>query len=94
MLLMAAGFCGFTANVLAADPTSAQPAAAQPASQNSSTAKESLMVVFETTQGNIEFKLFPEVAPKTCENFLGLIEKKYYDGVVFHRIIKDFMIQG
>lgn len=51
-------------------------------------------VVLETTQGNVEFKLMPEVAPKTVENFTGLIEKGYYDGIVFHRIIKDFMIQG
>jgi peptidylprolyl isomerase len=51
-------------------------------------------VVFETTQGVIEFKLFPNIAPKTCENFVGLVEKGYYDGVVFHRIIPQFMIQG
>lgn len=51
-------------------------------------------VILETNQGNIEIKLFPETAPKTCENFLGLIEKDYYEGVIFHRVIKDFMIQG
>jgi len=51
-------------------------------------------VVLETTQGRIEFKLFPAVAPKACENFVGLIEKGYYDGIVFHRIIPRFMIQG
>ncbi|BET68174.1 peptidylprolyl isomerase [Opitutales bacterium ASA1] len=51
-------------------------------------------VVFETTQGVIEFKLFPNIAPKTCENFVGLVEKGYYNGVVFHRIIPQFMIQG
>lgn len=52
------------------------------------------IAVLETTQGTIEFKLFPEVAPKACENFEGLIKKGYYDGIIFHRIIKDFMIQG
>lgn len=52
------------------------------------------IVVFETNVGNIEVTLMPDVAPKTCENFLGLIQKHYYDGVVFHRIIKNFMIQG
>ena len=51
-------------------------------------------VVFETTKGKIEFKLFPEVAPKTVENFIGLVKKGYYDGIIFHRVIKDFMIQG
>jgi peptidylprolyl isomerase len=36
----------------------------------------------------------PEVAPKACENFKGLIEKDYYNGLIFHRVIKGFMIQG
>src|SRR2546423_4932780 len=52
------------------------------------------IVVFETTQGNFEVALFPEVAPKACENFLRLAEKGYYNGLVFHRVIKNFMIQG
>ncbi|MBF0483959.1 MAG: peptidylprolyl isomerase [Candidatus Omnitrophica bacterium] len=52
------------------------------------------VIVFETTQGNIEIKLFPDVAPKACENIVGLINKNYYNGIIFHRIIKDFMIQG
>ena len=52
------------------------------------------IVVFETNLGNVEIKLFTDVAPKTCENFLGLIQKKYYDGLIFHRVIKNFMIQG
>lgn len=51
-------------------------------------------VVFETTQGKIVFALKPEVAPKACENFEGLVKKGYYDGITFHRIIKNFMIQG
>jgi len=56
--------------------------------------KLSPVVVMETTQGVIELTLKPSIAPKACENFLGLIEKKYYDGIIFHRVIKDFMIQG
>jgi len=51
-------------------------------------------VVFETNQGNIELKLYPEYAPKTVENFLGLVNKKYYNGIIFHRVIKGFMLQG
>ncbi|PIY82198.1 MAG: peptidylprolyl isomerase [Candidatus Omnitrophica bacterium CG_4_10_14_0_2_um_filter_44_9] len=52
------------------------------------------IVVLETDQGNIELKLFPETAPKACENFIGLVNKGYYNGTVFHRVIRGFMIQG
>ena len=52
------------------------------------------VVVFETNLGVIELTLMPEVAPKACQNILGLIEKKYYDGISFHRVINKFMIQG
>lgn len=57
-------------------------------------ANASTIVVLETTQGNIELQLYPDAAPKTCENFIGLVKKGYYDGTIFHRIIKNFMIQG
>lgn len=52
------------------------------------------VMIMETTQGNIEIELRPDVAPKACENMIKLAEKGYYDGVVFHRVIRDFMIQG
>ncbi|QFR42773.1 peptidylprolyl isomerase [Sulfurimonas xiamenensis] len=55
---------------------------------------EESYVVLETTQGVIELKLFPEVAPLAVENFITHVKNGYYDGVIFHRIIKDFMIQG
>lgn len=55
---------------------------------------EKPIIVFETTQGNIEIELWQNIAPKTVENMLGLIDQGYYDGIIFHRIIKDFMIQG
>ncbi len=51
-------------------------------------------VVLETNQGTIEIKLYPKIAPKTCENFTKLVEKGYYNGTIFHRVIKNFMIQG
>ncbi|TDM03758.1 peptidylprolyl isomerase [Macrococcus carouselicus] len=47
-----------------------------------------------TSKGSMKIKLFPEVAPKTVENFIGLAEKGYYEGITFHRVINDFMIQG
>jgi len=47
-----------------------------------------------TNQGPIEIEFFDEDAPKTVDNFLKLSRDGYYDGLIFHRIIKDFMIQG
>lgn len=52
------------------------------------------VVVLETNQGLIELELMPDVAPKACENFSKLAEKGYYNGLIFHRVIKEFMIQG
>lgn len=52
------------------------------------------LVVMNTTLGPIKIKLFPEHAPKTVENFLTHAENGYYDGIIFHRVIEDFMIQG
>jgi len=57
-------------------------------------ASNEALVVMNTTMGAIKIKLFPEVAPKTVENFITHAENGYYDDIIFHRIIKDFMIQG
>jgi len=62
--------------------------------QTEETVTKNTTVVLETNLGSIEIRLMPETAPKTCENFLGLIQKNYYNGQIFHRIIKNFMIQG
>ncbi|MFW8054237.1 peptidylprolyl isomerase [Vagococcus fluvialis] len=48
----------------------------------------------KTNRGDIKVALFPEQAPKTVKNFVELSKKGYYDGVIFHRIISDFMVQG
>lgn len=48
----------------------------------------------QTNKGAIRVELFESDAPKTTENFITLAEKGYYDGVIFHRVIKGFMIQG
>lgn len=57
-------------------------------------AAEGPVATFKTNKGDFAIKLFPKQAPKTVENFLGLVAKNYYDGITFHRVIKDFMIQG
>ena len=62
--------------------------------QEEKTVNSSPVVVLETTQGSVEIKLFPKEAPKAVENFIGLIKKGYYNGLIFHRVIKSFMIQG
>ena len=52
------------------------------------------IAVLETNYGTIKFELLEDDAPKTTENFRLLAEKNYYDGVIFHRVIRNFMIQG
>ena len=60
---------------------------------NNSKSKDTI-VVLETNQGTIELKMFPEVAPLAVENFVTHAKNGYFDGLIFHRVIKDFMIQG
>lgn len=55
---------------------------------------EGPIATIKTNHGDLVVKLFPEHAPKTVANFIGLAKDGYYDGIIFHRIIKDFMIQG
>lgn len=57
-------------------------------------ASNEALVIMHTSMGDIKIKLFPEYAPKTVENFLTHAENGYYEGIIFHRIIEDFMIQG
>ena len=51
-------------------------------------------IKMETTKGVIELNLFDSVAPKTCENFITHAKNGYYNGIIFHRVIEQFMIQG
>ena len=52
------------------------------------------IVTFETTRGVIKAELYPDIAPNTVNNFISLIQKGFYDGTIFHRVIPGFMIQG
>src|SRR6516162_7156051 len=52
------------------------------------------VVVMETSKGTIKVELFADKAPITVKNFLSYVDDKFYDGVIFHRVIPDFMIQG
>jgi len=56
--------------------------------------KKSYTATMETSKGTIEVKLHPEYAPKTVNNFVFLAREGFYDGVSFHRVISNFMVQG
>jgi peptidyl-prolyl cis-trans isomerase B (cyclophilin B) len=60
----------------------------------STTAPAAEQAVIKTSYGEMTIALWPDVAPKTVENFKKLANEKFYDGTAFHRIIKGFMIQG
>lgn len=53
-----------------------------------------VQATIKTNQGDIKLQLFPDQAPKTVKNFVELAKQGYYKGVIFHRVIPDFMIQG
>ena len=53
-----------------------------------------MQAIIKTNMGDMTFTLYDEIAPKTVENFVTHAKNGYYDGLIFHRIIKDFMIQG
>ena len=57
-------------------------------------AQESPVIEIETTMGNIQVELRADLTPVTVENFLRYIDNNYYDGLIFHRVISGFMIQG
>ncbi len=59
-----------------------------------SSSAEHPVVVMKTNRGTIEIELYPDKAPATVENFLAYVDSGFYDGTIFHRVIKDFMIQG
>lgn len=64
------------------------------ASQLSMPKKGDMIATMKTNRGTIKIKLFPEQCPKTVENFTTHAKNGYYEGIIFHRVIKDFMIQG
>lgn len=52
------------------------------------------IITIQTNNGTIQAELYPEIAPNTVKNFISLVEKGFYDGTIFHRVIPGFMIQG
>lgn len=58
------------------------------------TSKDEKIILIKTSKGNIRIKLFTKEAPITTENFIDLVERGFYNGTVFHRVVADFVIQG
>ena len=107
LILAIAGFAPAQTTSTAPKPSTAKPATAKPATP---AASRPVQAIFETSLGNINCTLFPDKAPITVDNFIGLAtgtkdwknpssganmhNKPLYDGTVFHRVIPNFMIQG
>ncbi|QQL45236.1 peptidylprolyl isomerase [Sulfuriroseicoccus oceanibius] len=64
------------------------------AATSSARAADDIRIELKTSKGKIEATIFASKVPKTAANFLNLAKRGYYDGLMFHRVIKDFMIQG
>ena len=62
--------------------------------QTKKESKEMTVAVIKTNMGTIEIEMYADQTPKTVENFVGHAQKDYYNGVIFHRVIENFMIQG
>jgi cyclophilin family peptidyl-prolyl cis-trans isomerase len=88
LILLLISFSFLTCNAQDQDKTKSKDV------QTKKESKEMTVAVIKTNIGTIEVELFPDKAPKTIENFVGLAEKGYYKGVIFHRVIDKFMIQG
>ncbi len=87
VMILVATFIALTLVSLATAPTARADRAA-----TVTTARPT--VTLETTLGAIVIELFTDKAPRTCENFLRYVQEKYYDGLIFHRVIPGFVIQG
>ncbi len=83
MRMMSFAFCCFLTFSLTSS-LSAQPASGA----------KNPVVVMETSKGTIKIELYPDKAPDTVKNFLSYVDKKHYDGTIFHRVMPTFMIQG
>ena len=70
------------------------PVLSSPASADEESPAKRPVASFTTSMGNFRIELYSDLAPKTVDNFVSLAKKNFYDGVIFHRVIDGFMIQG
>ncbi|CVK21290.1 putative peptidyl-prolyl cis-trans isomerase [Sporomusa paucivorans] len=83
----------FTVGCAGSNTGSPKPAEPAPKAPAATTQKNS-SALFETSKGNFRLELFEDKAPQTTQNFITLVNKGFYDGLIFHRVIDNFMIQG
>ena len=92
-LTAAVGFSGCSKGSSGADVSSQNDSGKKIGYQLEKPAEGEEIAVLTTSMGTIKIRLFPNAAPKAVENFKGLVKKGYYNGLIFHRVIKDFMVQ-
>ncbi len=90
-LLLVVAFTNLNAQEKAVEKKTKSEKKQEPKGKKKNTMK---VAVMKTSMGTIEIELFEKQAPKTVENFVGLAKKDYYNGIIFHRVIDKFMIQG
>ena len=88
-LLLVIMLCIFAVSFVGAGSLNAQVKAGDPAIKT-----ENPMVLVKTSMGSFKIELFAKEAPVTVKNFLGYVDKKFYDGTIFHRVMPGFVIQG
>lgn len=76
------------------NPAPTQPATPNPKTDAGQTPAKNPVAKFQTSKGDFKVELFEDKAPVTARNFITLVNKKFYDGLIFHRVIDGFMIQG
>ena len=90
LFLLTAGCAGNST----AQPKQAEQPQKQAQAQTQTPAAKNSVALFETSKGNFRIELFEDKAPLTTKNFINLVNKGFYNGLIFHRVIDDFMIQG
>jgi peptidyl-prolyl cis-trans isomerase A (cyclophilin A) len=94
-LLLAGALSVLVAGIgVAGDETEKKPDVTNVKEKTAKEAKEKIVVLMETTMGDIKLELDAKKAPKTVENFMVYAREGFYDGTIFHRVIEGFMIQG
>jgi peptidyl-prolyl cis-trans isomerase B (cyclophilin B) len=100
--LLALAYCGSSTSPESEAPESAAKAPAEESAAKKAAEEEeevpeitgTPVVVLETTKGTIKIELYPDKAPKTVANFLSYVDRKFYDYTIFHRVIKNYVIQA